>query len=340
MFDRYREIAAPDSHADIIVWPIKALCDYVEATGDMSILDGRSPTRIVARWRSDDTRDDLRPHEATDRDDRARLHPRHLVPDLRRRRLGGHPPAGRSGMAQRLVSAWTVELAYQTLERYRRCASGRERDGGSSGRLLRPDALGLQPLPRPRRRRRRTGPLRAGRRRLPPPPTRPDHRRALPIAADDARDHQRHVQPRAGRPSCRAHRATPPVSRRRAADGPADGLPRWRLAPFQACRIRRRFGREVGLQYVHAHIRYIEAMARIGVPTRRSAAARGLPDQARPRRAVSPPAPEQRVLQQFRRRLRRSVPGEPPVRSDQEGRSGSRAAGASIRAGPASTSTS
>ena len=26
------------------------------------------------------------------------------------------------------------------------------------------------------------------------------------------------------------------------------------------------FGREIGLQYVHAHIRYIEALARIGRP--------------------------------------------------------------------------
>ena len=39
MFDRFREVRAAESHADIIHWPIKALCDYVEATGDLSILD-------------------------------------------------------------------------------------------------------------------------------------------------------------------------------------------------------------------------------------------------------------------------------------------------------------
>lgn len=39
MLDRFREVRATGSHADIIHWPIKALCDYVEATGDLSILD-------------------------------------------------------------------------------------------------------------------------------------------------------------------------------------------------------------------------------------------------------------------------------------------------------------
>ena len=29
----------PEAHGDIIVWPLKALCDYIEATGDFAFLD-------------------------------------------------------------------------------------------------------------------------------------------------------------------------------------------------------------------------------------------------------------------------------------------------------------
>ena len=36
---RTREIRDRHSHGDIIVWPLKALCDYVEATDDLSVLD-------------------------------------------------------------------------------------------------------------------------------------------------------------------------------------------------------------------------------------------------------------------------------------------------------------
>ena len=39
MVDRYRDVRAPDSHGDIVIWPIKALCDYLEASGDLAFLD-------------------------------------------------------------------------------------------------------------------------------------------------------------------------------------------------------------------------------------------------------------------------------------------------------------
>jgi hypothetical protein len=49
MVDRYRTIRAPDSHGDIIHWPIKALCDYIEASDDLSILDDE------VAWTNDET---------------------------------------------------------------------------------------------------------------------------------------------------------------------------------------------------------------------------------------------------------------------------------------------
>ena len=39
MFDQYYKIRAQDSHADIIVWPLLALGEYLERTNDQTILD-------------------------------------------------------------------------------------------------------------------------------------------------------------------------------------------------------------------------------------------------------------------------------------------------------------
>ena len=39
MFDGFREIQQHESHGDIVYWPIKALCDYIEQTGDFQILE-------------------------------------------------------------------------------------------------------------------------------------------------------------------------------------------------------------------------------------------------------------------------------------------------------------
>jgi len=39
MFDEFREVQGSESHGDIIFWPLKALCEYIEQTGDESILE-------------------------------------------------------------------------------------------------------------------------------------------------------------------------------------------------------------------------------------------------------------------------------------------------------------
>lgn len=38
MFDEFREVQGSESHGDIIFWPIKALCEYIEQSGDSHIL--------------------------------------------------------------------------------------------------------------------------------------------------------------------------------------------------------------------------------------------------------------------------------------------------------------
>ena len=39
MFDRYQHVYAPECHGDVIFWPLKCLGDYLTATGDRTILD-------------------------------------------------------------------------------------------------------------------------------------------------------------------------------------------------------------------------------------------------------------------------------------------------------------
>ncbi|KAF1297505.1 cellobiose phosphorylase [Enterococcus sp. JM4C] len=43
MFDRYQEQKADESHGDIIVWPMKIVADYLEKTNDFSILNEEIP---------------------------------------------------------------------------------------------------------------------------------------------------------------------------------------------------------------------------------------------------------------------------------------------------------
>lgn len=38
MFDAFREVQSSESHGDIILWPLRALCEYIEQTGDSNIL--------------------------------------------------------------------------------------------------------------------------------------------------------------------------------------------------------------------------------------------------------------------------------------------------------------
>ncbi len=42
-FERDRGIRAPDSHGDVVFWPLLALARYLEASGDASLLDARIP---------------------------------------------------------------------------------------------------------------------------------------------------------------------------------------------------------------------------------------------------------------------------------------------------------
>jgi cellobiose phosphorylase len=269
MFDRYREIRSADSHADIIHWPIKALCDYVEASGDLSILDEQVP------WTDERTK------TVTAQADTIFAHTERQIARIERDCIPGTAlPVYAGGdwedtlqpadpaMAQRLVSAWTVELAYQTLGRYRtvcehagRTAMAERLDALCArmrtdfNRHLMPDGVvaglayfgpdGIEYFLHPR-----------------------DHKtgvayRLLPMtrgiisglfSAEQAKHHLALIDRHLSFPDG-VRLMNRPMEYR-------GGTSRY----FKRAESAANFGREVGLQYVHAHIRYIEAMARIGRP--------------------------------------------------------------------------
>ena len=269
MFDRYREIQAAESHADVIHWPLKALCDYVEASGDASILDERvaytdERTKTVTAVTESIFEHTERQVARIERD---------CIPGTALVAFGGGDwedtlqpvdPA----MAERMVSAWTVELAYQTLARYRAVCE-------RAGRVAM--AQRLEDL---------CGRMRAD-----------FHRHLVPdgvvagLAHFGADDVEYFLHPRDRRTGVR-YRLLPMTrgmisgifSDEQAAehlelirrhltfpDGVRlmDRPMAYRGGPsrtFQRAESAANFGREVGLQYVHAHVRYVEAMARIGRP--------------------------------------------------------------------------
>lgn len=269
MFDRYRSIQAPESHADIVHWPLKAVCDYLEATGDFAILrDEVAYTDERTMTVTTDT-ESLLAHieKQIDRIEAGCIPGTALV-------AYGHgdwedtlQPADAT-RAGRLVSSWTVELAYQTLGRFRvvceragegalaqRLSGWCERIRFDFNRYLVKDGVvaglayfgegDIEYFLHPRDR--KTG----------------VSYRLLPMTRgmisglftpDQARRHLALIE---------RHLTFPDGVR--LMDRPMEyhgGTERH----FKRAETAANFGREIGLQYVHAHLRYVEAMTKIGRP--------------------------------------------------------------------------
>ena len=119
MLEPYSAIQDKEAHGDVIVWPLKALCDYIEATGEFGFLD-----EPVA-WRREDN------FERTRHRDPVSDHVAKLVAVIRSRLIPGTrlvryghgdwndslqpvDPAKQDWM----VSSWTIALLYEQLRRY------------------------------------------------------------------------------------------------------------------------------------------------------------------------------------------------------------------------------
>ncbi len=119
MLEPYSIIQDRVSHGDVIVWPLKALNDYIEATDDLGFLD-----EPVA-WRRQDT------FERTAHKDTVAAHVEKLLATVRERFIPGthlirygHGDWNDSlqpidpKMHDWMVSSWTVALLFEQLNRY------------------------------------------------------------------------------------------------------------------------------------------------------------------------------------------------------------------------------
>ena len=272
MFAPFRSIQQTHSHGDVCFWPVKALCDYVEASDDLAFLHAPIGYTDPGQFTPAGSAETLWTHC-----DRVVAHcEERFIPGTALVNYGDGDwddtlqPAD-PAMRTRMVSAWTVGLAYHT---FRQLAEVSRRAGETAraGRLDRllarmrtdfaalvmPDGVVAGFLVQE-----------------------PDGRmRPLLHPADQVTGIRYRLLPMTR--SILAGLFTPAEAARHAAlieselsfpDGvrlmsePAvyqGGLEKL----FKRADTAANVGREIGLQYVHAHLRYAEAMARLGAADR------------------------------------------------------------------------
>jgi len=269
MFAPYAEIQHAHSHGDIIIWPLKALCDYLEDGGDPALLQEQLPYTRKSDFAETSETAPLAAH-ARKLIDRIK---QEFIPGTSLIRYGDGDwddtlqPADQS-MRTHMVSGWTVELVFQTFQRYARCC---RRFGDEP--LARELAMLAQAMQQDFRRWiLRDGVVagfvhfsedgRSARAMLHPEDKTTGIRyRLLPMTRGiisgifTPEEAARHLA------LIRGPLSFPDGVR--LMDRPAEyrgGLQRH----FRRAETASNFGREIGLQYVHAHLRYLEALSALG----------------------------------------------------------------------------
>jgi cellobiose phosphorylase len=268
MHPPYQSIQQAESHVDVSFWPVKALCDYAEASNDLEFL----------QWKTGYT--DPRDFAATGPQESLLLHCDRVIDLCERRFLPGTSlvhygegdwddtlqPAD-PDMRDRMVSSWTVGLAFHT---FRQLAGvyGRLGDEARQKRLqdlltrmrrdfadrLMPGGVVAGFLV--------TEPDGSAKALLHPTDTATGIRyRLLPMTRavlgelftpDEAARHMAIVKRDLLYPD-----GVRLMSEPGAYHGGCENL-------FKRADTAANVGREIGLQYVHAHLRYAEAMAKLG----------------------------------------------------------------------------
>lgn len=271
MFDRYYRIQQEESHGDIIVWPLKVLGDYLRATCDYSVLEERVPYTTHNGELTETTHSVLE-HACKE----LQYIREHFLHGTYLSSYGDGDwddtlqPAN-AKLKQYMISSWTVSLTFQTLNQLSKALAGQSeelaalsvelkeladgirsdfnhylvKDGIVSGfaYMEEPDSAQLMLHPSDDK----TGIT----------------YRLLPMTRsmigelfdpEQAEAHYRLIKqelycPDGVRLMNRPAEYAGGVSTR-----------------FKRAEQAANFGREIGLQYVHAHIRFIEAMAKLGKP--------------------------------------------------------------------------
>jgi cellobiose phosphorylase len=270
MFPPFEQIQSPHAHGDVLIWPLKALCDYLEESNDDALLSERlsytNPTTFAPTERAETILQHVDRLLDGMRQD--------FLPGLSLPRFGDGDwddslqPADPQ-LRARTVSSWTVELMYQTLRRYsaamahfgdgdRAAAAAALADSIAAdfqrylvpGGVVAGFALFHGNPPRP------TECL------LHPSDTRTGiHYRLIPMtrgilsgifSAEQANHHLDLIHKHLLFPDGARLMDRPTTYH----GGEERVFHRSESAAF--------FGREIGLQYVHAHLRYAEALAMMG----------------------------------------------------------------------------
>ncbi|HHY82530.1 MAG TPA: cellobiose phosphorylase [Clostridiales bacterium] len=266
MFDKFN-YQAEECHGDVVFWPLKSLGDYLLASNDISILQEKIPYRLLSSHMVSEEKTTLLQHvkEAVET-----IEARFVGPGALVNYAGGDwddtlQPADPS-MKERLVSAWTVALAYQTLNQLAKaldevepeysaklkgiCSDIREsfhevliKDGIPAGFVYFNDDNTIEYMLHPLDQ--KTG----------------IKYRLLPLTRSIIAEMVDREQAEKNVDIINNHLSFPDGVR--LMDRPAryaGGVSRYFQRAEQAANV----GREISLQYVHAHIRYIEAMSKLG----------------------------------------------------------------------------
>jgi 1,2-beta-oligoglucan phosphorylase len=119
MFDSYQSVRADSAHGDVIYWCILALCSYIKASGDFSILEEPLPYFEPGEAAA------AAPTPLSEHVDRIiALVVGSFVPGTALVQFGGGDwndslqPVSKD-LARRLISSWTVQMSYQAISEYR-----------------------------------------------------------------------------------------------------------------------------------------------------------------------------------------------------------------------------
>jgi cellobiose phosphorylase len=267
MFDRYSKVQQEESHGDIIVWPLKVLSDYLNVTKDYSVLQELVPYM------------DRHTFEFTEERTTLLLHVRKEIQYIKEHFLHGtHLSAYGDGdwddtlqpanaqLKQYMISSWTVALTYQTMnqlssalvdydqvmaDELHELASGIHADFHRY--MLQTDVIpGFLYMEEPGQ----------AELMLHPEDTKTGiHYRLLPMTRSMIGELLTKEQVEAHYTLIKEKLYYPDGVR--LMNRPANytgGV----STHFKRAEQAANFGREVGLQYVHAHIRFVEAMAKLG----------------------------------------------------------------------------
>ncbi|MFC7785165.1 GH36-type glycosyl hydrolase domain-containing protein [Rossellomorea sp. GCM10028870] len=267
MFDRYFKIQQDDSHGDIIVWPLKVVGDYIAATNDYNILEEEIPYTTRDGFGFSEEKATLLHHIHKEID----YIKEHFLYDTYLSSYGDGDwddtlqPANPQ-LKKFMASSWTVALTYQVLNRlsnvlegvrneeaseFKALASGIQNDYNRY--ILQNDVIpGFVYMEDPAH----------AELMLHPTDTKTGiEYRLLPMNRSIISELFTPEQAEAHYKLVKEHLYCPDGVR--LMNRPANykgGV----STHFKRAEQAANFGREIGLQYVHAHIRFVEAMAKLG----------------------------------------------------------------------------